>query len=215
MKKMNNIKMIDKIIIFCNILLIICSIFIKHHPTSNVIIITGLVLFSLIYLYNQDCIKSLIYGEQYKIRYDIKKIIKDNKKNDIKIILNKISHYYNNPDNNHNIEEYLSRIYKLENNYLGTENLKYSGLAGVLMLGTTEFSKVFAESFNKNKNDYNLLALVIASIIVFIFIVAIILVIFKTMNFLFFYPTVDRGLKKIINDTERKIVNEKIKQFIE
>ncbi|EPY2275497.1 hypothetical protein ACXAT3_000175 [Clostridium sporogenes] len=215
MKKMNNIKIIDKIIIFCDILLIICSIFIKHHPTSNVIIITALVLFSLIYLYNQDCIKSLIYGEQYKIMYDIDKIIKDNKKNDIKIALNEIKYYYDNPNNNYSIEEYLSRAYKLENNYSGMENIKYSILVGIIMLWATELSQELVHILNKNKFKFFSLVLGITSIVMIILIAISIFIGFKIINFCYFKPTVDRGLNKIINDTERKIVNEKIKQFIE
>ena len=206
MKKIKGMNNIDIIMLICNILLIICFINLKHHSVSDIITIIGLISFSVVYGYNNDFVRKLVYGQQYKIMRDIKKIIKVNKKNDIKIILNEIEDYYNNPKNNYSIEEYLSRSYKLENNYVGIENFKYSGLAGIIMLGVTEISQEFLYHWNKNK-------LIISLIIGIGIITFIMLVIFKGISFLFFYPTVDRGLNKIINDRERKVVNKKINEI--
>ncbi|RFM19224.1 hypothetical protein C1147_12345 [Clostridium botulinum] len=149
MKKLKEIKNIDIIILISNILLIICFINLKHYSVSNKITIIGLIFFSIVYFYNQDYVRKLIYGQQYKIMFDIDKIIKDNKKNDIKITLNEIKYYYDNPSNNYSIEEYLSRAYKLENNYSGMENMKYSALAGIMMLWATELSQEFTYVLTK------------------------------------------------------------------
>ncbi|NFA60810.1 hypothetical protein K8O96_02985 [Clostridium sporogenes] len=218
MKRLKEIQNIDIIILISNILLIICFINLKHYSVSNIITIMGLIFFSLAYAYNHESVRNyirkLIYGQQYKIMYNIDKIIKDNKKNDIKITLNEIKYYYDNPNNSHSIEEYLSRAYKLENNYSGVENLKYSVLAGVVMLAATELPEALRYNLSKNKNDYSLLVLGIASIFIFILIVIFILAILKMLSFSFFYPTIDKGLNKVINDIEREIVNKKIKQFI-
>ncbi|MHB9943252.1 hypothetical protein CF065_16935 [Clostridium sporogenes] len=212
MVKLKSMQDINIIMIMSNVLLVICFINLKYYSVSNIITIIGLISFSLIYAYNHECVRNYVrkirYGQQYKIMFDINKIIKDNKKNDVKIILNKILDYYNNPNNNYNIEEYLSRIYKLENNYLGEENFKHSLLSGFVMFGVTE---LVAELLNiPRKYNFSFLVSVIAFISMVIFISSI----FKILRFLFFYPTKEKGLNKVINDIEREIINKKIKQFI-
>ncbi|MDU1323474.1 MAG: hypothetical protein E6931_18560 [Clostridium botulinum] len=212
MKRLKEIQNIDIIILISNILLIICFINLKHYSVSNKITIIGLIFFSIVYFYNQDYVRKLIYGQQYKIMFDIDKIIKDNKKNDIKITLNEIKYYYDNPSNNYSIEEYLSRAYKLENNYLGAENFKHSLLIGCVMFGVTELSPQLLNI--SNKDNFSVLVSGIVFIISFTLITTFIWAIFQILRFLFFYPTKKNGLNKVINDIEREIINKKIKQYI-
>lgn len=155
-------------------------------------------------------ILTMIYGEQYKIQKEIKKIIKSN--NNLQCIVTKIKNYYD--KDNHSIEELISRKFKLENKGIVEKNFFMSMIGAIVSYSILEITSLveMLESFIESsyKNGYTTFIIIAKCLyIIFIIIITMVFIIIitqTTIYFLQYIPSKKRSKMEYISQFELGVV---------
>lgn len=188
------INLIDIILIMCWIILLITMS--SLDKVTVIIISSGLVIYFFQKEFILIPIKKYIYGEQYIIKDDIKKI-RINNKNNIESILNEIEDYYK--ESFYEVDVYISRKRQLEVNHNFTDNVAYGVVGGLLVFAGDKI--INYKTFNNSLSKVMFFS-VSVSVIFFIF------------YYLFFRPNYKNVEGRFLEDKENELLEKKIEEIL-